>query len=64
MPENAERIDVDTARSRVESGDALLVCAYDDDEKCRELTLEGSITLSELRSRDVNEDREIVFYCA
>lgn len=64
MPENAERIDVDTARSRVESGNTLLVCAYDDDEKYQKMALEGSIPLSEFRSRDVGEDREIVFYCA
>ena len=25
----------------VEAGDALLVCAYDDEEKCRDMLLEG-----------------------
>ena len=60
----AERIDVETARERVQAGDALLVCAYEEEAKCRKLGLEGSITLSELRSRNVDRDREIVFWCA
>ena len=61
---NAERIEVETAHRKVAEGDALLVCAYEDEGKCREMSLEGSITLSELESRNVDEDREIVFYCA
>lgn len=64
MPE-AERISVATARRRVESGDALLVCAYEDEKKCEKLALEGSITLNDLESRQVvDRDREIIFYCA
>lgn len=61
---NAERIDVDRARRKVESGQALLVCAYDDEEKCRQLALEASISLAELQSMAVDPDQEIIFYCA
>ena len=61
-----ERIDVTTARRRTESGDALLVCAYDDDEKCGRFALDGAIFMSELRRRtkSLDRDRELIFYCA
>jgi hypothetical protein len=61
-----ERIEVDDARRNVRSGKALLVCAYDDEEKCNQARLEGSITLADLRARlaSVPKDREIIFYCA
>jgi len=61
---NAERIDAERARERVQRGDALLVCAYDDEEKCRQFGLEEALTLAELQARDVPRDREIVFFCA
>lgn len=61
--EDVRRIPPDEARRRVEDG-ALLVCAYDDEEKCRQLALEGSISLAELQSMAVDPDQEIIFYCA
>lgn len=61
---NAERIDAERARERVQSGEALLVCAYDDEEKCRKLGLDEALTLAELQARDLPRDREIVFLCA
>lgn len=61
---NAERIDAERARERVRSGEALLVCAYDDEEKCRKFGLAEALTLAELQARDVARDREIVFFCA
>ena len=36
---------------KVKSGEAILVCAYNDDEKYRRINLEGSISLSEFYSR-------------
>jgi hypothetical protein len=61
-----ERIDVDEARSRTRSGDALLVCAYDDDAKCAAMALEGAIPMSALRARTASlpKDQELIFYCA
>ncbi len=60
------RIDVDQARRDVSAGRALLVCAYDDEAKCRKLALDGSISLREFESRasSLPKDQEIVFYCA
>ncbi|MBE0584625.1 MAG: ArsR family transcriptional regulator [Desulfofustis sp.] len=47
------------------SGQALLVCAYDSDEKFRTYQLEGAIPLSALTTRldSVDKDQEIIFYC-
>jgi hypothetical protein len=64
MPETV-RLSPQEAKARIDSG-ALLVCAYEDEDKCRLLRLEGSLTLGELRSRlpELSLDQEIVFYCA
>jgi hypothetical protein len=61
-----QRISVDEARQKVQSGSALLVCAYDNDEKFQKLKLEGALSLSEFRSRlsTLPKDGEIIFYCA
>ena len=51
---------------KVQSGETLLVCAYDDEAKCRRLRLEGAISLTEFKSLlpTLPQDREMVFYCA
>jgi hypothetical protein len=61
----APRIPVEEARRKVVAGGALLVCAYDDD-RCKQLELEGSITRRELESRlpSMPSDTEVIFYCA
>ena len=61
---NPIRIDIDEARRRVQSGQALLVCAYDDEAKCRSLGIDGSKQLAELEAENVPKTQEIVFYCA
>lgn len=60
------RIGVEEARGRVGAGEALLICAYADEAKCHRIRLEGSITLGDLQSRmaSLNEDQELIFYCA
>jgi rhodanese-related sulfurtransferase len=54
------------AHAHVEGGSALLVCAYDSDEKFQNNHLGGAIALSEFekRSGTVAKDQEIIFYCA
>ena len=51
---------------KVQSGEALLVCAYEDEEKFKLLHLEGALSLKEFRQRLASfaKDQEIVFYCA
>lgn len=62
-----ERISVEEARQHLQSApNALLVCAYDSQEKFEKYPLEGAILLDEFRSRldSLNEEQEIIFYCA
>ena len=61
-----ERISAKEAHERVGSGKALLVCAYRDEEACRKVQLEGSISLAQFESKKpgLPKDREIIFYCA
>jgi rhodanese-related sulfurtransferase len=60
------RIGPDEAHRKVKSGTALFVCAYDDEQKFRNMRLEGAISLSELRARlpSLSKEQEIIFYCA
>ena len=66
MAATVERIDPITAHEHLLSGKALLVCAYDSEQKYRDNHLEGAISLFELEARksQVPKDREINFYCA
>ena len=65
-PEAIERMSADDARREVEAGRALLVCAYDDESKCRQLRLENAITLHDLQRRadSVPRNQALIFYCA
>jgi hypothetical protein len=60
------RLSPQETRQRVTSDSALLVCAYEDDEKCNRLRLEGAISLTEFKSKvsGLSKDEEIIFYCA
>jgi hypothetical protein len=66
MAATVERIDVGAARKNVSSGQALLVCAYEDDAKCRKGRLEGSIPLArfETMAATLPKTQAIIFYCA
>ena len=61
-----ESIGPEETRKKLETGTALLVCAYDSDEKFRTTHLEGAISLSTFKSNlpSLPKDHEIVFYCA
>jgi hypothetical protein len=65
-PEQIERVSADEARREVEAGRALLVCAYDDESKCRQLRLENAVTLQDLQRRadSVPRNQALIFYCA
>ncbi len=58
------RISPEEARAKARSGEALLVCAYDDEEKFRKMHLEGAISLAEFRRREasLSKGQEIIFY--
>jgi hypothetical protein len=61
-----ERISAEEAHRRINASQALLVCAYDDEAKCRMVNLEGSISLTSLQSRmgSLPKTQELIFYCA
>jgi len=63
---DVSRMSVEEARSKVDAGRALLVCAYDDEQKCSKINLQGSINMAQLASRvaTLPKDQEIIFYCA
>ncbi len=65
MP-NPERVGAEEAHEELSVGNAILACAYADDEKCERLRLEGAISLNALRDRlpSLSKDQKIVFYCA
>ena len=61
-----ERIVPEEVHQKLESGTAILVCAYEDETKFRKMRLQGAISLNEFKSRlsSFSKDQEIVFYCA
>ena len=61
-----ERIDPSQARAHVTTGDALLVCAYDSQEKFLKNHLGGALSLPDLQALEdqLPRSREIIFYCA
>jgi len=60
------RITPEETRQKVTDGKALFVCAYEDDERCRQIHLQGAMLFSEFKSKlaELPKDREIIFYCA
>jgi hypothetical protein len=60
------RVQPQVAKPRIESGAALLVCAYDNADKFHKNHLQGAISLQVLQGREnsLAETQEIIFYCA
>ncbi len=58
------RISPEETKQKVASGSALLVCAYEDEEKFKLLHLDGAISHAELKLRlhSLHKDYEIIFY--
>jgi len=62
----ARRIDAERALDEVNSGRAILACAYDDTDKCEKYHLSGALSLNDLQAqeRTLPKDRKLIFYCA
>lgn len=60
------RISPQTARERITSGQALLVCAYDNEKKFNANQLEGAISFADFMTRlsTLPKDQNVIFYCA
>ncbi len=58
------RISPQEARKKVLSGEAMLVCAYEDEEKFKRSHLEGAVSLREFKDKAVSlsREQEIIFY--
>ncbi len=59
------RVSAAEVRERLSSSDALLVCAYEDQDKCEKLRLAGALTFNELKAMvtSLSSARELIFYC-
>ena len=60
------RVKPQEAASSLKMGQALLVCAYDSEERFSMFHLDGAISFSEFESRltSLSKDKELIFYCA
>lgn len=63
---DAPRITAQEARPKLQVGEALLVCAYEQPEKFAAVRLEGAISFQEFRAMEptLSKEKEIIFYCA
>jgi hypothetical protein len=61
----APRISVEEAHRKTNAGEAMLVCAYEDETRCEPIHLEGSITMSELKAQlpSLRKEQQLIFYC-
>ena len=59
-----ERISAQQAHTKTEANQALLVCGYEDEAKCRMVNLQGSISFGSFKSRvnSLPKSQEIIFY--
>jgi hypothetical protein len=59
-----KRVSPQEVRSKLQAGQALLVCAYQSDAKFRQVALEGAVSFSEFERRQSSlpREHEIVFY--
>ena len=59
-----KRVSAEDVHSKLQSGQALLVCAYESDTKFRQMPLEGAISFSEFERRkaSLSRDFEVIFY--
>ena len=58
------RIPAEVARNKVLSNEAILVCAYEEEDKFRKMHLEGAISLNEFKNTasSLSKEQEIIFY--
>lgn len=65
LKDDVPRVSGSRARFLVKAGRALLVCAYEDEDRCAEVGPKGSISLMALRSRasGLARTRTLIFFC-
>jgi hypothetical protein len=62
----AVRIGPEEAYRHVKSGEAILVCAYEDEATFQKMRLDMAISFGEFQKLlpEIPKEREIIFYCA
>ncbi len=60
-----KRISPEKASKRIIQG-AWLICAYEDQDKCNSIHIQGALSIKDFRTKlpDIPLDQEIIFYCA
>ena len=58
------RILPEAAVKKVLSNEAILVCAYEEEEKFRKMHLDGALSLNEFKNRasSLSKEQAIIFY--
>jgi hypothetical protein len=61
-----ERISPEDAYKKLKAGSALLVCAYEDEDRFRTAYIEGALSFNAFKSKlsSLPKDQEIILYCA
>ncbi len=61
-----ERLKAEEARKLIENEGAMLVCAYDDEAKCKNIGIEEAVPYPDLKPRldSIPKSKELVFFCA
>jgi len=59
-----QRVSPEDVYQKLKSGQVLLVCAYEDETKFKQMNLEGAISFNGFNSRlpSLPKDKEIIFY--
>jgi hypothetical protein len=59
-----KRISPEEVYRKLKAGEALLVCAYEDETKFKMMPLQGAISFNEFQSRipSLTIDQEIIFF--
>ena len=62
--QSVQRVTPDTAKTAIDEGKAMMVCAYKD-EQCRGMQIKGALLPSEFKTRtsELSKTQEIIFYC-
>jgi hypothetical protein len=62
----AVRMGPEEAYRNVKAGEAILVCAYDDDDTFQKMRLDMAISFGEFQKRlpGMPKEQVIIFYCA
>jgi rhodanese-related sulfurtransferase len=61
-----ERVTPQDVFDKVQSGEAMLVCAYDSEDRFKQVHLDGAVSLGTFKAKEgeIGKDKEIIFYCA